>query len=80
MAVDVAAAVTAAEEIGFPVALKLNGERIAHKTERDLVRLGLVGEEAVRDAAAEELLGKARPEDGDGRRAGGRDGGRASAS
>jgi acetyltransferase len=63
-AADADAAVAAAEAIGGPVVLKLNGDRIAHKTERDLVRLGLVGEEAVR-AAAEELLGKARPEDGD---------------
>ena len=31
----------AASEIGFPVVLKLCGDGIAHKTERDLVRLNL---------------------------------------
>jgi acyl-CoA synthetase (NDP forming) len=56
-------AVAAAEEIGFPVALKLCGGAIAHKTERDLVRLGLGDAVAVRDAA-EELLAKRRAEDG----------------
>jgi acetyltransferase len=44
--------------------LKLCGDRIAHKTERDLVRLALEDEAAVR-AAAVELLGRARPEDGE---------------
>ena len=39
-------------------------ENIAHKTERNLVRLGLDSETAVR-AAAVELLAAARPEDGD---------------
>ncbi|MEZ4215994.1 MAG: acetate--CoA ligase family protein [Myxococcota bacterium] len=62
-AADPAAAARAARELGFPVVLKLNGDAIAHKTERDLVRLGLTDEAAVRDAAAE-LLAKARPEDG----------------
>jgi acetyl-CoA synthetase (ADP-forming) len=54
----------AATEIGFPVVAKLCGAAIAHKTERGLVRLGLGDEAAVR-AATEELLGAARPEDGD---------------
>ncbi len=62
-AADPAAAAAAAEEIGFPVALKLCGGAIAHKTERDLVRLGLAGASAVGTAAAE-LLAKATPEDG----------------
>ena len=57
-------AVRAATEIGLPVALKLCGEGIAHKTERDLVRLSLSDAKAVR-AAAIELLERARPEDGD---------------
>jgi acetyltransferase len=57
-------AAAAAAELGFPVALKLCGERIAHKTERDLVRLGLGSPEAVRAAAAE-LLDRRRPEDGE---------------
>jgi len=60
---DAEAAVTAAEALGLPVALKLNGEGIAHKTERDLVRLGLGDAPSVR-RAAEDLLSRARPEDG----------------
>jgi acetyltransferase len=58
-----AEAVAAAERIGFPVVVKLCGDRIAHKTERGLVRLGLGDAAAVR-AAASELLAAARPEDG----------------
>jgi succinyl-CoA synthetase beta subunit len=57
-------AVTAANDVGFPVVLKLCGDAIAHKTERGLVRLSLADESAVRDAATA-LLGAARPEDGD---------------
>ncbi len=57
-------AVAAAEALGFPVVAKLNGERIAHKTERGLVRLDLADKEAVHRAATE-LLDAARPEDGD---------------
>ena len=45
------AAVTAAGELGGPVAAKLCGANISHKTERGLVRLGLSGEDAVRRAA-----------------------------
>ena len=47
---------------GGPMAVKLCGEHVAHKTERGLVRLGVVGAVAVRAAAAE-LLAAARPED-----------------
>ena len=54
----------AAERIGFPVVVKLCGAGIAHKTERGLVKLGLADAAAVR-AAGGELLGAARPEDGD---------------
>ncbi len=61
---SVEGAVSAAEQIGFPVALKLNGERIAHKTERGLVRLGLADAAAVRQAAGA-LLAARRPEDGE---------------
>ncbi len=61
---DAAQAVDAAVELGFPVVVKLNGDRIAHKTERGLVRLRL-GDRAAVLAAAEELLAAARPEDGD---------------
>ena len=57
-------AVAAAERIGLPVVVKLCGDAIAHKTERDLVRLGLATPAAVR-AAAQELLARARPEDGE---------------
>jgi hypothetical protein len=41
LATDAAGAVGAAESYGFPVVLKLCGDAIAHKTERDPVRLGL---------------------------------------
>lgn len=57
-------AVSAAAELGHPVALKLGGDAIAHKTERGLVRLGLSDSAAVAEAA-EALLGAARPEDGE---------------
>jgi len=60
---DADSAAHAAAAIGFPVVVKLCGDAIAHKTERDLVRLGLADAIAVR-AAAGELLAKARPEDG----------------
>jgi len=58
------AAVRAAERLGYPVALKLCGRRIAHKTERGLVRLGLGDAAAVR-AAAVGLLAARRADDGD---------------
>jgi acetyltransferase len=61
---DADSAVAAAEEIGFPVVVKLGGDRIAHKSERGLVRLGLAGPKDVR-IAAESLLAAARPEDGE---------------
>jgi acetyl-CoA synthetase (ADP-forming) len=54
----------AAEDLGYPVVVKLGGAAIAHKTERGLVRLGLGSAEQVRDAAGA-LLAAARPEDGD---------------
>lgn len=57
-------AVTAAEEVGYPVVVKLGGDAIAHKTERGLVRLGLGSPEQVRVAAGA-MLGAARPEDGE---------------
>jgi acetyl-CoA synthetase (ADP-forming) len=56
-------AVAAARSIGFPVVAKLNGDGIAHKTERGLVKLNLSSAEAVQQAAAE-LLAAARPRDG----------------
>ena len=60
---DTQAALEAAADIGFPVALKLNGDTIAHKTERGLVRLGLSDSESLAEAA-EALLALGRPEDG----------------
>jgi len=58
-------AVAAAEEIGYPVVVKLCGAAIAHKTERGLVKLGLSDAAAV-EAAAEEVLAEIQPGDGDG--------------
>jgi succinyl-CoA synthetase beta subunit len=58
-----AAAVAAATELGFPVALKLCGANIAHKTERGLVRLG-VADAATVERVTVELLAAGRPEDG----------------
>jgi acetyltransferase len=63
LARDAEEAVREAARLGFPVVLKLEGAGIAHKTERDLVRLRLADEAALRAAAAD-LLAKARPEDG----------------
>lgn len=60
---DPEAAVAAAEALGYPVVTKLNGEKIAHKTERGLVRLQLSDAGAVRRAAVE-LLAAATPGDG----------------
>jgi len=57
-------AVAAADELGYPVVAKLNGDAIAHKTERGLVRLSLGDADAMR-RAAQELLDAARPEDGE---------------
>jgi acyl-CoA synthetase (NDP forming) len=54
----------AADEIGYPVVAKLNGDAIAHKTERGLVKLRL-GDRAAVEGAATELLAAARPDDGE---------------
>ena len=56
-------AVGAAQELGFPVVVKLCGDAIAHKTERGLVRLRL-GDAAAVDTAAAELLAAATADDG----------------
>jgi len=63
---DTDAAVHAATELGYPVAVKLCGRQIAHKTERGLVRLSLANAEAVREAASA-LLAARRRDDGDAR-------------
>lgn len=57
-------AVAAATEIGGPVALKLCGPSLAHKSERGLVRLGLDGPDGVR-FAADDLLAAATEDDGE---------------
>ena len=59
-----AAAGDAADELGYPVVAKLNGDAIAHKTERGLVRLRLADRTAV-EAAADELFAAATADDGD---------------
>jgi acetyl-CoA synthetase (ADP-forming) len=64
VAADADEAVRAAESIGFPVVVKLCGAAIAHKTERNLVRLGVADGAGVRRAAAE-LRALRRPDDGD---------------
>ena len=51
-----------ASEFGFPVALKLCGDHIAHKTERGLVRLGVANAAEVARLTAE-LLAAGRPGD-----------------
>ena len=53
-----------ATAIGFPCVVKLCGERIAHKAERNLVRLGL-GDAQAATRAATELWDQRRDEDGD---------------
>jgi succinyl-CoA synthetase beta subunit len=60
---DPAGAVAAADELGYPVVVKLNGDAIAHKTERGLVKLRL-GDAAAVHAAAHELLAAATADDG----------------
>ncbi|WP_419925653.1 acetate--CoA ligase family protein [Candidatus Poriferisocius sp.] len=57
-------AVAAASDIGGPVALKLCGPSLAHKSERGLVRLGLDGPDAVR-LAAHDLLAASTEDDGE---------------
>ena len=54
----------AADELGYPVVAKLNGDAIAHKTERGLVKLRLANRADVTRAASD-LLAAATPEDGE---------------
>jgi len=61
---DAAAAGAAADELGYPVVAKLNGDAIAHKTERGLVKLRL-GDRSAVEAAADELLAASTPDDGE---------------
>ncbi len=60
---DPADAGEAADQIGYPVVAKLNGDAIAHKTERGLVRLRLGDRSSVEQAAAD-LLAAATLDDG----------------
>ncbi len=60
---DAESAVRIADELGYPVVVKLHGDGLAHKTERGLVKLGLADAAAVR-TAADELLAAATPDDG----------------
>lgn len=57
-------AVEAATNLGYPVVAKLGGDKIAHKTERGLVRLRLSSEDEVKRASTD-LLNAATLEDGD---------------
>src|SRR5690606_2214916 len=60
---DPEAAVAAAGEVGYPVAVKAAGPQLIHKSDLGLVRLGLTGADAVRDAyrAIAATLGQPRP-------------------
>jgi succinyl-CoA synthetase beta subunit len=60
---DEAIAAVATEALPYPVAAKLSGPAIAHKTERGLVRLGVTDDASLR-AACDELLDSATPDDG----------------
>ena len=55
-------AVAFAHEFDSPMALKLCGSNIAHKSERGLVHLGIAGPDAI-GRSCQELLDAARPED-----------------
>lgn len=61
---DVVAAVASDPDVVYPLVAKLCGRSIAHKTERGLVRLRIT-DQASLQAACEELLAAARPEDGE---------------
>lgn len=63
-AADPNSAVDASRAMGFPVAIKLCGNTITHKTERGLVKLSLTSDDDVR-VAAETLLAATTPDDGD---------------
>lgn len=66
LADDAEQAVAAARALGYPVAVKLCATGLAHKTERDLVRLGVADDAGVR-AAADHLMARRTPEDADAR-------------
>lgn len=60
----VLAATAADEALSYPLAAKLCGRRIAHKTERGLVRLQINDERSLK-AHCDDLLAAAEPDDGD---------------
>jgi acetate---CoA ligase (ADP-forming) len=60
LAEDVAAALAAADALGYPVALKLESPDIAHKTEAGVIRLDLRDPAALRRAYDEILAAAAR--------------------
>ena len=62
LVVSPAEAIAFARDFASPMALKLCGSNIAHKSERGLVHLGVVGTDAV-SRSCQELLDAARPED-----------------
>jgi acetyl-CoA synthetase (ADP-forming) len=62
LVVSPAEAIAFAQEFAAPMALKLCGSNIAHKSERGLVHLGVVGTEAI-SRSCQELLEAARDED-----------------
>ena len=59
-------AVRHANELGYPVAVKLCARGLAHKTERNLVRLGLARDDDVR-AASVDVLGRREAHESDAR-------------
>jgi hypothetical protein len=63
-ATSAAQAVDAAAGLTYPLVAKLCGDKIAHKTERGLVRLRITSSDELRNAC-DELLEAARPEDGE---------------
>ena len=56
-------AVKAANEIGYPVAIKICADAISHKTERGMVKLNIGTSTEAHDASVA-LFGQVRPEDG----------------
>ena len=56
-------AVKAANEIGYPVAIKICADAISHKTERGMVKLNIGTSTEAHDASVT-LFGQVRPEDG----------------
>jgi acetate---CoA ligase (ADP-forming) len=60
LAQDAEAAVSAAQALGYPVALKIESPDILHKTEAQGVKLGLQDAAAVRQAYAEVMAGAQR--------------------